>query len=108
MDRKIDAGQAGVLPSTEQHRVSTTDLRVIPSQWAEKADAAGKNNDAAEWDPASMLTAVAARLRGGELKAQKAIVVLVDLEAEELTTIAAGTLSTLEQVGILLKATEVG
>lgn len=100
MARENDAGQASVVPSEEQHHVQAA-LRVMTNEWAKAEAKARESNNALDWSVADLLQSVAARVRSGEIKADKAVVVLVDSEEDTALTCAAGTLSSLEQRGIL-------
>lgn len=97
-------GQAGDVGGAEQHHVQAPSLKAIASPWAAKEKAAHESNNALDWTPVDLLQSVANRLRSGAMKADKAVIVLVDTATDEATVCAAGTLSDLEQRGILISA----
>ena len=101
MGRTPQDEQPSVLADQEQYRVQAPDLKLLKSEWKKAEDAMKDNNDASNWEAADMFTALAARIRRGELVADKAVVVVYDDEEQSLTTCSAKTGSTLETFGIL-------
>ena len=99
-------GEADHVVGAEQHPISSTAIVRLASTSERdiRTKAAMEGNDSTEWRPSDMLRALAQRIDRGELVADRAIVVLLDIKEDTIVQCAAGTSNIFEHYGILALA----